>query len=695
MLPGIRHALPRMCTTLAPQVLGLALVVACAIVCTSACTNDSTLFATQPFDDPKVVSEPENLPAEEPQAPSPEMEEPEPVVAPEPVAEPVVSPEMGPCIHGQTRCISTDQLEICLDGNWETRPCVLDGVCLPQPDGSAQCLLPTCEPNAIVNCHTQFQAEICDATGTQTRLTFCPDGTFCAERDGNYLCTDQVCAPGSLRCSSAQSFDICTDDGQGYRAFGTCRGDTQCSDGECLTPCELSRKDASFLGCQYWSADLDNITGGQDAAHAVIISNPHPSRSAEITVYNSFGEPVLAEGWVTEIGPGEQATWRFEDMATNTLTGEDLLDTSLVDGTVLVEQTFQFISTLPVSAHQFNPLVDTNVHTNDASLLLPTEALGTEYLVMSWQHRSRIVDLRGYIAIIATGVEPTTIQIKPKTHVLAGHDHARNMPLDRLDAQMTHEFVLQPGQLLNLETEGPVGDFTGTEILSDQPIVVFGGHECANVPENWDACDHLEQQLFPVSSWGTRYVGTALVERDFGQNEFWRFLASENDTQIMTDPPIAGVHGATLQRGQFIEVETHENFLLTATKPVLPAQYITGAAYRGSGNTGDPAMALAVPVEQWRRDYIVLTPPAYNVGDYLNIVSPVGIDVFLDDEPIVPDVFFPVGNSEYRVARIPVADGVHRLRSDEPFMVMAYGYDLDVSYAYPGGLNLERLYQDN
>jgi hypothetical protein len=54
----------------------------------------------------------------------------------------------------------------------------------------------------------------------------------------------------------------------------------------------------------------------------------------------------------------------------------------------------------------------------------------------------------------------------------------------------------------------------------------------------------------------------------------------------------------------------------------------------------------------------------------------------------------PFGDAEllgaWAIYRPAVTGGVsHRVTSTQPVGLSAYGYDCDVSYAYPGGLNLE------
>ncbi|MEO1272186.1 MAG: IgGFc-binding protein, partial [Myxococcota bacterium] len=358
---------------------------------------------------------------------------------------------------------------------------------------------------------------------------------------------------------------------------------------------------------------------------------------------------------------------------------------------VLGEQTFLIRSSIPTSAHQFNPFVDSNVFSNDASLLLPSNAVGTRYRVMAWKHRSRSPELTAFVTIVASSIEgPTQVSVTPTIPMASGRNRVSGNPIEALEAGVVREFTLAPGQVLNLASAGPYpNDPTGTLIESNRPVVVFAGHECANIPEEeTDFCDHIEQQMVPLDAWGSQAVVTAFAPRAEGDTSITRILAAEDDTVVFTQPPQPGANSVVLEGGAWLELETNSDFEVTATGPILVAQYLTGSSTAGGADQGDPAFTLTAPVEQWRQDYIVLTPPAYGV-DWLNVVAPTGSRVLLDGLPV--EGWTTVGAGALSVARVPVEDGPHMLESTQRFAVMAYGYDDDVSYAYPGGLNLGAL----
>ena len=131
--------------------------------------------------------------------------------------------------------------------------------------------------------------------------------------------------------------------------------------------------------------------------------------------------------------------------------------------------------------------------------------------------------------------------------------------------------------------------------------------------------------------------------------------------------------------------------MIQAGAPVLVGQYLVGQdfGFNQAGMTGDPAMILSAPVEQFRDDYIFLTPPNY-ANDSITVIAPTGTSVTLDGTAITGFVETSAG-SGWSVKALTVTDGVHRLQADAPVGLTVTGYDQYVSYGYPGGLNLSAL----
>ena len=593
------------------------------------------------------------------------------------------------CIIGQRRCVSETQRQVC-DGEdlrWDVVDCPVGQVCLAI---TGECSPVVCRPGETDGCVDETTLSVCNATGTGYDELTCPPEQVCDEPLGVAECTNQICDPGDTQCTPGGEVTVCNADGDAWEP-GECPRATACEDGTCTTLCEINAKVASFLGCDYFSVDFDNIEEGTEAAHAVVISNPSDTLTAEIEIRRGTGEELQIAEWDLEIPPGELGIFRFDGAYVDQLTGEALINTRYVNGTIIGDQSFRVRTSIPTTVHQFNPLVDVNVYTNDASLLLPANAVGREYLAMSWRHRTLGNDISGFVSVIATSDEPTRVTIVPTTEVREGLNRIDGSEVDSIAAGEEFQITLQTGEFVYLHTSGPAGaDLTGTWIEADQPVAVFSGHECANVPtEDINACDHIEQQMFPVDAWGRRYFVSSFSPRAEGDAQVFRILAAENDTIVTTNPPQFGVDGLPLAFGEYVEFITDADFEVTASAPVLVGQYMMGSDSEGGAEIGDPAFTLAVPVEQWRNDYIVLTPPAYDQGDFLNVMAASGVEILLDGTPVDSDLFEAIGDTGYMAARVPVDDGVHRLNASEPFGVIAYGYDEDVSYAYPGGMDLE------
>ncbi|GMV38485.1 MAG: hypothetical protein AMXMBFR64_02010 [Myxococcales bacterium] len=572
-------------------------------------------------------------------------------------------------------------------------------------------------------------------TPTFTVLQCSPSGTdyieqTCKDAEGKDVwCLNGACAeciPGSKSCKDDDIIVECDETGH-WQPTKTCSQEKTgqiCQGGTCVALCEVNKKFNSYIGCEYWAVDLDNafVPGGPNgfldangAQFAVVIGNPHPKQAAEIKVKKMEGgqevpQTVDSKGVEIDPTPIEPGGLRIYNLPRRD-----------AEGTMLAPIAYRIESSIPVTAYQFNPLENVNVFSNDASLLLPSDVLGKYYIVMT--REQTFSQLRGFLTVVAVN-DGTDVTVTVTAPTLQKGSIKHMKPGDSLKVTMNRYDVL------NIETDEPGADLTGSVVLATRNVVVFGGSEASNAPNTarcdkepgeakgvcmWDGktecatledcikfntccADHLEQQLFPVKTWGTYYVATKSMERG-KEKDIWRILAAEDDTKVSLYPPQPGILLPVLNRGEWVEFESSAHFEIVAKKPVMVGQFlaaqdapdpnVNGVAQPGDAGTGDPAFILAVPVEQYRKEYVVLAPNKYEF-DYLNVTAPVGAKVFIDGEE-VPAEDFEAVSSAYRVHRRLIADGDHSITSDKPVGVIVYGYDQYVSYGYPGGLDLRDL----
>ena len=125
----------------------------------------------------------------------------------------------------------------------------------------------------------------------------------------------------------------------------------------------------------------------------------------------------------------------------------------------------------------------------------------------------------------------------------------------------------------------------------------------------------------------------------------------------------------------------------------MVVQYMEGQD--AGGNAGDPAMTLAVPIEQFRSSYIFHTPPTYETN-YVDVIAETGAIVLLNG---IPTAMTPIAGTDYSLSRVqglglgPNGDGSHVIEGTKPLGISVYGYGTFTSYWYPGGLDLQTLIQ--
>ena len=166
----------------------------------------------------------------------------------------------------------------------------------------------------------------------------------------------------------------------------------------------------------------------------------------------------------------------------------------------------------------------------------------------------------------------------------------------------------------------------------------------------------------------------------------FRILAAENDTDIVVD----GSNVATTGQGEIFETVLTSASTITTSGPVLVSQYSNGTSF--DGVVSDPFQAIVPPTEQFLAGYVVSTPAAGFIQNFINVIAPdaaVG-SILLDGEAIPANDFTSIG-SGFSGTTADVDLGSHELSGPLPFGVLSYGFNTDESYGYPGGLALAEV----
>jgi len=174
--------------------------------------------------------------------------------------------------------------------------------------------------------------------------------------------------------------------------------------------------------------------------------------------------------------------------------------------------------------------------------------------------------------------------------------------------------------------------------------------------------------------------------------------------------------------GDFANLTSAHHFTLDSDAPVAvsavsPSQ--EDANIPSSLPGGDPSLIIVPPIEQFRDNYVFLTPDKYNF-DFVRIIAAPGTGVALDGR-LVADIptcskepadglsdatrggppGFIVYSCQLSFPTIDMTkprpdnlspglqnDGVHRIIANQPVGVIVDGFDYFVSYGYAAGTQL-------
>lgn len=491
--------------------------------------------------------------------------------------------------------------------------------------------------------------------------------------------------------------------------------------------CEEAEQFRTYLGCVYFPTPLANAVFHPGFDFAVIVANPGDV-PADIEVTGPGGFELT-----TTVAPGGLATLSLpwvEALRGPSLDGVTCTSGTLPGSVVARGGAYRLESSRPVAAYQFNPLrfvssdgacaspsapmCECHSFSNDASLLLPRNALTGNHRVFGWRDegdpsRSKPT----YVAITATEDDTEVrVELGPFAAIQAG---------DAIDAAGPGEVLtldLNRGDVAQLVAE-PRADLSGSLIQTrregevQKPVQVVSGSPSARVPDDaTEAADHIEETVFPAETLGRDYVVTVPTGPDGrASRHVVRLYGNVDGTALSFYPAPPDGAPARLDAGEVVELgPLTADFQVQGSEPFAVGSFLVGGALLDPDTpplqrVGDPSQSFMVAMQQYRERYIFLAPTDFE-RNFADVVAPADAAVQLDGRPLDPE-----GSGsrllrgraddgetelELRIYRVgldggPGGVGVHELAADVPIGLQVVGHARFTSYQYPGGLNLNRI----
>ena len=322
---------------------------------------------------------------------------------------------------------------------------------------------------------------------------------------------------------------------------------------------------------------------------------------------------------------------------------------------------------------------------SEASVVLPKSSVGNAYYVVTYTG-------------VPTGASFDDGQYPSEFLIVANEDETIiNYTLtgrtQRGRSEGSRQTVtLNKGEVYQVRSDDALTDLTGTLVEADKDFSLFAGTPWSQVPLGCFAMDNLLEQMYPISTWGTRYVASPF----FGTSEdLYRIIASENNTLVVIEGN--KTESVVLQAGEYYDFNASKGAFIEGSRPISVAQYIIGSAC--NGDIGDPSMVILNTVEQIRDTVTLFNSRFQNIlENYINVISKAGEEdlIFMDGVNLVGDrgvVFNSIGSEgKFSFASIPTTEGAHTIFSEGcGIIAMAYGYGDIESYAYSGGASFNDI----
>lgn len=521
----------------------------------------------------------------------------------------------------------------------------------------------------------------------------------------------------------------------------SCPSDMGCAEGRCVPACESAEKSQGTVGCAFWTtpATGDVFPGQAGGCFAASIANTWNAAVHIEAEYDGQALDISKSTFLPRVN-GHQVDYEPlegplppSEVAIVFLSQDPLLPPGAIKcprpaavaanplptGTGRAHA-FHLTTDLPVSAYSVFPYGGAASAISAATNLLPIASWGTNYLMIDgWESRTvDVANSQSAIQIVASADD---------TEVRIGAEVAGGEPTGDGGVGQT-SLTLARGEVYQILQRR---DFAGKAIESNKPIAVFGGADCFDVPSSIEYCDSAQQQIPPISAWGSEYAAVRFRNRtDLVHGEGaavdeesvpWRIVGAADGTTLSYAPERPSDAPTKLAAGEATIFWSNKRFVVKSQDhdhPFYLAAYMTGADSDGAQAIGDPDFVNVVPANQYLDAYVFFADVTYEYTTLTVVRRNEGKgfqEVNLDcagvltnwknlDGPHPNAASDGTATFEWTYVDLvrhwdpqPYAgggtcgSGRHEIRSDGPFTVTVWGLAPYDSYAYPVGAGIRNL----
>ena len=473
-------------------------------------------------------------------------------------------------------------------------------------------------------------------------VTECATPTYCKANDPNYI---YKCGVRVFQCGTLEQCEERCGDGGTVEAGADASG----CHAACVNPCLDTLGQNTSNGCEFWSVEMDTTFEASGVCYAVFVVNQwNTGEPAKLDVELGGVSLPVAQFARIPTGTGQNITYAPFDPNVGIPQNEvailflsrdpaGLTDPNPDDPRLLancppgvtpavsgdaaihgtgVGQAFHIRSNVPVVAYQMLPYGGGSARVTGATLLLPTNVWGNNYLATNAYARPiTLVGDGGFDAGAENGAGPsmvvvaqtndTHVTINPVVAIKAGP----GVPPSPAGQPIT--YTLDQGQYVQFTQ---LAELSGSPIQSDQPVAVISGSTLMDIPFTRNQrADHGEQMVPPVQALGNLYVGVRYRTRSPPVEEVvpWRIIGAVDGTVLTFDPP-QPTAPTTIGASQLIEFDATGPFVVSSQDSAHPfyfAQYMTGGdPFSG---VGDPEYVNVISPSQYLPRYTFFTDPTY------------------------------------------------------------------------------------